>query len=183
MFSIQVFYCAYFFSGKHLDEPNSYQKDILYLRDTDIDIFLASQGNLVSVLPQDCLWPPGVDAMAKLGRSCHPITGAPSLLALQHHTQNLGPRSHFGDSPNAGCIPALCCAVWIQNRSLGISKWLLKATWSAGSVLPGLSPGSGGDVFNVAWQSQPGGWGGDKGGDPGEKLLPCHQKPTQTLFL
>lgn len=92
--------------------------------------------------------------------------------------QKLEPLCHFSDSPNPGRTTALVCAVWIQNKSLGISKWLLKATWSAGSVFPRLSRGSGGDVFKVAWQNT----AGDKGVIPGKTpaLLP---KPAQASSL
>lgn len=102
------------------------------------------------------------------------VPSTTASLAAPH--QNLGPLSHFSDSLNPGCITALVCTVWIQNKSLGISKWLLKATWSARSVLPRLSRGSEGDVFNVAWQNTAGWLSWGQRGWSQEKLFPCYQK-------
>lgn len=123
--------------------------------------------------------PPGVDAVAKLGCSSHHRSSTTACLAAPH--QSLGPLSHFSDSP--GCITALVCAVWIQDKSLGNSKWLLKATWSARSVLPRLSQGSEGDMFNVAWQNTAR-WlrWGHRGWSRG-KLLPCFQNQPRLYSL
>lgn len=106
-----------------------------------------------------------------------------STIACLKHPTKIWDLSPILTTLQTLAVSALVCTLWIQNKSLGISKWLLKATWSASSVLLRLSHGLEGDVFNVAWQNTAGqlGWG-QRGWSQG-KLLPWHQKPTQILFL